>query len=145
MCGWRSFLLRLFGAKISFACLHQSVKIWAPWLLELGKEVYVDKEVNFYNAFGIKIGDRVVISQGVFLCSATHDYSEPSYPLTGGKISVEDDCWIAAEAFIHPGITIGQGSVIGARAVVTKNTEPWSVMGGNPAQFIKKRSMKNPV
>jgi putative colanic acid biosynthesis acetyltransferase WcaF len=142
MGGWRSFILRCFGAKIKYARFHGSVRIWAPWLLSTGRSVYVDRNVNLYNAFGIELGDRVIISQGAFLCTATHDFRAPNYPLKGGKICVEDDCWIAAEAFLVPGIRIGQGSVVGARATVTKHVEPWTVIAGNPAKFICKRILR---
>jgi putative colanic acid biosynthesis acetyltransferase WcaF len=142
MGAWRSWLLRLFGARISFARVHQSVQIWAPWQLEMGQYVYIDKNVNLYNVYGLKLGDRVIISQGTFLCGATHDYRQPTYPLTGGKIVVEEDCWIAADAFIAPGVVIGQGAVVGARAVVTKNVPEWEVVAGTPAKFIKNRILK---
>jgi putative colanic acid biosynthesis acetyltransferase WcaF len=108
-------------------------------MLEVGEHVYVDKRVNLYNAFGIRIGDRVVISQGSFLCSATHDYRDPTYPLTGGRITVEDDCWIAAEAFVGPGVTVGEGAVLGARGVAMKDLDAWGYYGGNPAAHLKPR------
>ncbi|MGB7157534.1 MAG: hypothetical protein WBD40_05675, partial [Tepidisphaeraceae bacterium] len=121
MGAWRTWLLKRFGAKIGFARFHPSTRIWAPWLLEIGGPVYVDMNVNLYNPFGIVIGDRVVISQGSFLCSATHDHRDPRYALTGKRITVRDDCWIAAEAFIGPGVTVGAGAVVGARAVAVRD------------------------
>jgi putative colanic acid biosynthesis acetyltransferase WcaF len=139
---WRTCLLRACGARIGGACLHNRVRVWAPWRLTLGTQVYVAEQVNLYNPFGITVGNRVVISQGAFLCTASHDYTDPTYPLTGGAIRVEDDCWIAAEAFIGPGVTIGAGAVVGARAVVTKDVEPWTVVAGNPARMIRKRVLK---
>jgi putative colanic acid biosynthesis acetyltransferase WcaF len=144
MGAWRSWLLSRFGARMKFARFNSSAKIWAPWLLETGEHVYIDMDVNLYNAFGIRIGDRVVISQGSFLCSATHDYVDPTYPLTGKEIVVEDDCWIAAQAFIAPGVTIGRGAVVGARAVVIRDVPPWTVVAGNPAKVIKQRTLNTP-
>jgi putative colanic acid biosynthesis acetyltransferase WcaF len=141
---WRSWLLRRFGAKVSTGRIDNTATIWAPWLLEAGSDAYVDARVQLYNVFGIRLGDRVVISQGSFLCGATHDYTDPRYALTGGRITVEDDCWIAAEAFIGPGVTIGRGSVVGARAVVVKDVPPWSVVAGNPAKVIKTRVLREP-
>lgn len=143
MGAWRSWLLRCFGAKIGFARFDASCKIWAPWLLEVGREVYVDMNVNLYNAYGITIGDRVVISQNVFLCSASHDYKDPEYALIGGKITVNDDAWIAADAFVGPGVTIGAGTVVGARAVVVKDTPPWVVVAGHPARVLKERKLND--
>ena len=114
-------------------------KIWAPWRLVIGDEVKLDKGVNLYNVFGIEIEDRVIISQGSFLCGASHDYENPVYPLTGSKIIVKSDSWITAECFIGPGVTIDAGTVVGARAVVFNNFPAWSVVAGNPAKVIKKR------
>lgn len=141
MGAWRSLLLRLFGAKIGFVRLRSTVRVWAPWLLEIGDDVYIDHRVNLYNPFGIRIGSRVVISQGAFLCTATHDYRDPEFPLTGSPIVIGDDTWIAAEAFVAPGVTIGAGAVVAARACVVKDIEPWSVVGGNPARYIKPRTL----
>lgn len=141
MGAWRSWLLRRFGARLKFARFHPSVQVWAPWKLEAGEHVYVDIGVNLYNAFGLTLGDRVVISQGTFLCTATHDYTEPTYPLTGRPIVVEDDVWVAAEAFVAPGVRLGRGVVVGARAVVVKEVPPWTVVAGNPAKVIKERKL----
>lgn len=143
MGAWRTWLLRRFGAKIGQARLHASAKVWAPWLLEIGDHVWIDMNVNLYNAFGVKIGSRVVVSQNTFLCSATHDYTDPRYKLTGSRITIEDDVWIAADAFVAPGITIHSGAVVGARAVVTKPVPAWTVVAGNPARVIKERKLRD--
>ena len=145
MGGWRSWLLRRFGAKLGFARFSSSTRIWAPWLLEAGDHVYVDSDVNLYNAFGIRLGSRVIISQGTLLCSATHDYTDPGYPLIGRPIVIENDSWVAAQAFIGPGVTVGVGAVVGARAVVVKDVAPWTVVGGNPARAIKARVVGEPA
>jgi putative colanic acid biosynthesis acetyltransferase WcaF len=142
MGGWRSWLLKRFGAQIGFARLHQSVRIWAPWRLRLGMHVYIDRDVNLYNAYGISIGDRAVISLGSFLCSASHDYTLSTYPLIGGEIVVGNDVWIAADAFVAPGKKIGDGAVVGARAVVVQDVEPWTVVAGNPAKLIRQRELR---
>ncbi len=143
MGAWRTWLLKCFGARIQYARLHQSVQIWAPWMLEIGSDVWIDMNVNLYNAFGLKIGDRVVISQNTFLCSATHDYTDPFYRLTGKQITIASDCWIAADAFVAPGVTVNAGSVVGARSVVVKDVPPWSVVAGNPAKVIKERKLRD--
>jgi putative colanic acid biosynthesis acetyltransferase WcaF len=141
MGAWRTWLLKLFGAKIGFARFSSSCKVWAPWLLEVGREVYVDMDVDLYNVFGIAIGDRVVISQSAFLCGASHDYKDPAYSLIGGKIIVGDDVWIAADTFIGPGVNVGNGTVVAARAVVVKDTPQWVVVGGHPAKVLKDRTL----
>lgn len=142
MGAYRTWLLKLWGAKIEHARFHSSARIWAPWLLKIGKNVYIDRNVFLYNTYGLELGDRVIVSFGTVLCTPTHDFRDPSYPLIGKKIVVESDVWIAAEAFVMPGVRIGQGAIVGARAVVAKDVEPWTVVTGNPAQMVRKREMK---
>lgn len=143
MGAYRTWLLRLWGAKIGHARLHSSVRIWAPWLLTCGRNVYVDRDVYLYNPYGLELGDRVIVSFGTVLCTPTHDFRDPSYPLVGKKITVHSDSWIAAEAFVMPGVTIGPGAIVGARAVVSKDVEPWTVVTGNPAQKVRDRVMRS--
>jgi putative colanic acid biosynthesis acetyltransferase WcaF len=140
MYGYRSFLLKLFGAKIGHGVhVYPKVKIWAPWNLEIKGESGIGNDVILYSQGKIKIGYRVVVSQRAHLIAGTHDYSKPGFPLITKPIIIEDHAWIAAEAFIHPGVVIGEGCVIGARAVVTKNMPPWMVCGGHPCEPIKPR------
>jgi putative colanic acid biosynthesis acetyltransferase WcaF len=141
---WRTMLLRLFGARIGKSRVHSSARVWAPWKLSIGDHVFVDERVYLYNAYGIEIGDRVVISLGSFLCTASHDHAVTTFPLIGGKITVGSDSWIAADAFVAPGVTVGQGAVVAARAVVVKDVPPWSIVGGNPAKHIKARTLTSP-
>lgn len=145
MTGWRHMLLRLFGARLAKGGFHSSVRIWAPWRLVCGDDVYIDRDVYLYNAFGMEIGDRVVISFGSVLCTATHDFRQHNFPLTGRQITIESDVWIAAEAFIAPGVTIRQGSVVGARSLVNKDVEPWTIVAGNPALAVGTRKVREAV
>jgi putative colanic acid biosynthesis acetyltransferase WcaF len=140
---WRSFLLRIFGGNIPYSCtVHATVKIWAPWNLELGEYVCIGPEVDCYNQGKIVIEDSATVSQKSYLCASSHDYTLSSHPLYVNPILIQRKAWVAAEAFVGPGITVGEGAVVGARAVVFKDVEPWSVVGGNPAKFIKKRILK---
>lgn len=140
---WRSFLLRSFGAKVgSGVHVYPQVKIWAPWNLDLGDECGIGNGAILYSQGKITIGKRVVISQGAQLCSGTHDYNDPGFPLITMPIRIGDQAWIAADAFIHPGITIGEGCVVGARAVVTKDMPAWMVCAGHPCKPIKERTMQ---
>lgn len=137
---WRNFILRIFGAKIGkHTSIRASVKIWAPWNLEIGENSCIDNRVNCYNPGKIKIGNKVVISAGAFICTPSHDISSPAFPMIPSTITIKDCAWIATEAFIGPKVTIGEYAVVGARACVFKDVEPWSVVGGNPAVFLKKR------
>jgi putative colanic acid biosynthesis acetyltransferase WcaF len=143
---WRAFLLRLFGAEIGNGThVYPGVRIWAPWNLEIGDEAGIASGVTLYSQGTIRIGKRAVISQGAHLCAGTHDYTNPGFPLITRPIVVCDKAWIAAEAFVHPGATIGEGAVIGARSVVTKDMPAWMVCAGHPCVPIKPRVMKESV
>lgn len=137
---WKLILLRLFGAKIhKSAVVYSSAKIFSPWNLEMHEYSCLSSEVDCYNVAKITIGSNTTISQRAFLCSASHDIAKSDNPLLTGPIVIKDQAWVAAEAFVGMGVTIGQGAVVGARGVVFKNIEPWTIVGGNPAKFIKKR------
>lgn len=141
---WRTFLLRLFGAKIGKNCkIRASVKIWAPWNIELGDFVALGQKTELYSVNKIVIGTKVAISQGAYICTASHDITRHGSPLVTAPILIRNFAWVAADAFIGMGVTIGEGAVVGARAAVFKDVEPWTVVGGNPAMPIKKRVIKD--
>jgi putative colanic acid biosynthesis acetyltransferase WcaF len=137
---WRSFLLRCFGAKIGKGVhVYPKAKIWAPWNIELGDKCGVSNGAILYSQGKIIIGEKTVISQGSHLVTGTHDYNQSGFPLVTSPIIIGDNVWIAAEVFIHPGIKIGTGCIIGARSVVIKDMPEWMVCTGHPCQPIKKR------
>ena len=139
---WRNIILRLFGAKLAKTTVtYNSAKIWAPWNLEMGDYSCLGPYVDCYNQGKITIGANTVISQKVYLCASSHDITDSKHSLILKPIEIKDQVWIAADAFIGPGVTIGEGAVVGARASVFKDVEPWTVVGGNPAKFIKKREI----
>lgn len=140
---WRVSLLRLFGAKIGkWSSVRNSVRIREPWNLEMGEWSVISENCEVYSVDKIRLGNRVDISGGVFLCSAGHDVASSIMELTYAPISIGDDVWIAARAIVLPGISIGKGAVVAAGAVVTRDVEEWTIVGGNPAKFIKKRELK---
>jgi putative colanic acid biosynthesis acetyltransferase WcaF len=139
----RNIVLRLFGAKIPLKSLvYNSCKIYAPWNLEVGEHACIGPNTELYNKDKIVIKDNAVVSQGSFLCTASHDISKNLLPLVTAPITIEDQAWVAADAFIGMGVTVGEGAIVGARACVFEDVEPWTVVGGNPAKFIKKRIIK---
>lgn len=139
---WRSFLLRCFGATVGRGVhVYPGVKIWAPWNLILEDQAGIASGVTLYSQGVIHIGKKAVISQGAHLCAGTHDFDQPGFPLVTKPIVVGDQAWIAAEVFVHPGVTIGQGCVVGARSVVIKDLPEWSVCSGFPAIKIRDRSL----
>ncbi len=141
---FRNFLLKCFGAKLGTrVSFFPSATVWAPWNLTTGEYVAIDRHVYLYSVEKITIGSKVAISDGAFICTASHDISYASRPLTTAPITIEDGVWIGARAFIMPGVTIGEGAVVAAGAVVIKNVEPWAVVGGNPAKVLKFRELKD--
>jgi putative colanic acid biosynthesis acetyltransferase WcaF len=116
--------------------------IWAPWNLVCGDEVGVGNGANLYNQARITLGSRCVVSQGAHLCTGTHDYTSEDFRLIARPIEIGQHAWIAAEAFVHPGVSIGEGAVIGARSVVTRDMPAWMVCAGNPCTPFKPRVMR---
>lgn len=135
-------VLRMFGMKIGSHCaINANAKIWAPWNVVLGQYVSIGAKSELYAVDRIEIGDKVTISQGAYLCTASHDIHYINKPLIHKPIKIESFSWVCADAFVSMGVTIGEGAVVGARAAVFKDVEPWTVVGGNPAKFIKKREI----
>ena len=141
--GWKRFLLRLFGARIdATAIVYSSAKVYYPANLTMGAYACLASDVDCYNVAPVTIGANSTVSQGAYLCTASHDITDPLNPLVTKPIVIEDQAWVAAGVFVGMGVTIGQGAVVGARAAVFKDVEPWTVVGGNPAKFIKRREIK---
>ena len=139
----RRVLLRCFGAKIGKKVnIANTATIYFPWNLEMGDWSAIGEHAYIYNLGKILIGEKATVSQRAHLCAGSHDYTDPALPLLTPSISVGDQSWICADSFIGPGVTIGQGAVVGARAVVVKDVEACSIVAGNPARFIKKRELK---
>jgi putative colanic acid biosynthesis acetyltransferase WcaF len=140
MHGWRCWLLRRFGARIGSHChVYSDVKIWAPWNLGMANHSSLGRRVNCYSMARVTLCERVVVSQGVYLCTGSHDHESETFQLFARPISIGKDAWICAEAFLAPGVTVGDGAVIGARAVVTRDQPTWMVCAGNPCRPIKPR------
>jgi putative colanic acid biosynthesis acetyltransferase WcaF len=135
-------LLRLFGAKIGQQThIYNSAVIYMPWNMEIGSQSSIGEWALIYNLGPITIGSCTTISQRAHLCAGSHDYIDPILPLLKPPIMIADKAWICADAYVGPGVTVGEGAIAAARAVVTKNVEPWTIVAGNPARIIKKRVM----
>ena len=137
---WRSFLLRVFGAKIGKANhIYPSAKIWAPWLLETEDIVTIGPGAEIYNPGGVYLAHHTIISQNAYVCTATHDYNKFTFDYITKPILTEPYTWICAYAIVLPGVKFGEGSVLGAGAVASRSLDPWTVHSGNPAREVKKR------
>ena len=140
---WRRFLLRRFGADLHpTAGLRPGVRITHPWLLSVGAQSVVASGVRLYNLGPVRIGAHTVISQDAYICSGTHDYGRRDFPLVRSSVTIGSGVWICAGAFILPGVTIGDNSVVSARAVVSSDVPPCVIVGGNPARVIGERSLE---
>jgi putative colanic acid biosynthesis acetyltransferase WcaF len=141
---YRSGLLRLFGANVTGPInVFASSRIEIPWNLEAAGPITVGPRVCLYNLGKLSIGIGTVISQDVYICGGSHDYKKSGFPLLRCDITIANDVWICAGAFVGPGTTIGEGAIIAARAVVVADVEPWTIVGGNPAKVIGYRSDKS--
>lgn len=105
----------------------------------MADESCIGPDVDCYCVDRIELGVRAVVSQRAFLCTASHDYSRPDLPLVTAPIDVRADAWVTAEVYVGPGVTLNEGAVALARAVVVRDVGPWSVVAGNPAREVKQR------
>jgi putative colanic acid biosynthesis acetyltransferase WcaF len=121
------------------AHIHPTVKISMPWNLNVGSQAAVGERAIIYNLGFIRIGPQATVSQGVHLCAGSHDYRLSHLPLIKSPISIGRGAWVCADAFIGPGVSIGEYAIVGARGVVMKDVADWHVVAGNPAVVIKQR------
>lgn len=138
--GWRRWLLGLFGAKVhKTAHVRRTTRIECPWNLTMGRNSSLGDGTIAYCLGTIAIGDRASVSQYAHLCAGSHDWTRVDLPLTRPPIVIGAEAWIAADAFVGPGVTVGEGAILGARGCAFKDLEAWTIYGGNPAKKIKER------
>jgi len=143
--GWRRRLLQVFGAQLApTARVYPSVAIWSPANLEMGEYAAIGPRADVYSMAPVILEAYALVSQGARLCAGTHDIESPNFQLRSLPIRIEARAWIAAEAFVGPGVTVGRGAVLGARGCAFRNLEPWTVYAGNPAKALKPRHVRFP-
>lgn len=137
---WRSMLLRLFGATMGPNChFYPASKIWAPWNLNCADQVTAADGAEIYNPAPMHLGSHFIVSQGAYLCGATHDFNDPAFPLLAYKARFGAHAWVCARAVVAPGVNVGEGAVLGLASVATSDLEPWGVYAGAPAVKVKMR------
>lgn len=137
---WRRVLLRAFGARVARGVrVYPTARIAIPWNLTLGEDCAVGDHAILYALGPISLGPRTTVSQYGHLCAGSHDWRDPAIPLTKPPIIIGADVWICADAFVGPGVRIGDGAILGARAVVVKDCPARTIVAGNPARQIGMR------
>ncbi len=138
--GWRRWLLRAFGASVGQGVLvRPSVRITYPWNVAIADYCWIGDHVELYSLGPITIRENSVVSQRSYLCAGTHDPDDVTFRLVTRPVVVDQECWIAADCFIAPGVTIGRGAIVGARSTVLCDVPAGAVFAGNPAVFKKMR------
>ena len=142
--GLKIALLKLFGAKVGRrVIIKPGVNIKHPWFLTLGDNTWIGERAWIDNTFApMTLGSHVCISQGVYLCTGNHDWTDPAFGLLERPLTIEDGAWIGAGAKVLPGAVVASHVVVAGGAVLSKPTEPYTIYVGNPAQAVKKRVMR---
>ncbi len=142
---WRVWLLRLFGCRVTgrpFVASSAVVKM--PWNLVLEDRACLGPHSEVYNLGRVTLRARCTVAQHAYLCAGTHDFSRPDLPLVVGEIEIGADAFLGARAFVLPGITVGEGALVGACAVVSRDVPAWTVVAGNPARPVGTRQPFTP-
>lgn len=137
-------VLRWFGATIGRGVnIKPSVNVKYPWQLSIGDYSWIGEGVWLDSLAPIAIGAHACLSQGVYCCTGSHDWTDPAFGLITKPISIENGAWVGARATILPGVTVASHCVITAGSVLSKSTEPDMIYAGNPAVALKKRVIRD--
>ena len=140
---WRAGVLRLFGARLGPNChVYPRARIWAPWNLICEDAVGIADGAVVYNPAPVRLGSHCVVSQDAYLCGATHDIDDPSFPMVSAPITIGPHAWICARAVVCPGVHVGEGAVLGLAGVATRDLQDWTVYGGIPARALRARTRR---
>lgn len=141
--GVRVALLRLFGAEVGHGVtIKPGVRVKYPWRLTVGNDCWLGEDCWIDNLAPVTLGSNVCVSQGAYLCTGNHDWSDPAFALIVKPIALGDGSWVGARALLVPGVSLGEGAVAAAGSVVTRDVPAWEVHAGNPAVFVRRRDLK---
>jgi putative colanic acid biosynthesis acetyltransferase WcaF len=133
----------LFGARVGeHVNVYPSTHLYMPWNVEIGDWTALGEDVFVYSLGRVTIGRSVTLSYRAHVCAGTHDLNDPKLPLRKPPVTIEDGVWVGTEAFIGPGVRVGRGAVVGARAVVVKDVAPLDIVAGNPARPVSRRRLR---
>lgn len=137
---WRAALLKVFGAKLGAKChFYPKGRIWAPWNLLCEDRVSLADDAELYNPSPFFLGSHAIVSQGAYVCGATHTYNHPDFPLVSAPMRLGAYSWVCARAIVSPGVNLGNGAILGLGSIATRDLEPFGVYAGVPAKKVKER------
>jgi putative colanic acid biosynthesis acetyltransferase WcaF len=143
--GIRIWLLRRFGASIGQGVvIRPTARFTYPWKVSIGDHSWIGDDVVLYSLDQIHIGEHCVISQESYLCTGSHDITDPAFNLQTAPIAIGNGVWVASDCFIGPGVQIGANTVVGARSTVLQTLPAQQVCWGSPCKPRYPRTMKSP-
>ncbi len=141
--GLRVSLLRAFGAQVGEGVvIKPGVRVKYPWRLSIGSNTWIGEDCWIDNLADVSIGDDACLSQGSYLCTGNHDWTDPSFRLRVQAIRIEDGAWVGARSTVCPGISIGECAVLSAGGVDLRDIPGYEIHGGNPAVFLRHRRLR---
>ena len=139
--GWRRWLLRRFGARVGQGVIiRPTVRTQFPWKVSIGDHAWIGDDVVLYSLGEITIGEHAVVSQKTYICTGSHDPESLDFAIFSRPISIGAECWIATDVYVAPGVSIGRGTLVGARSSVFKDLPAGKICMGSPARVIKDRA-----
>jgi len=139
---FRRTLLGWFGAEIGEGVvIKPGARVKFPWKLRVGRYSWIGEDCWIDNLDLVTLGDHVCVSQGAYLCTGSHDWSDPAFRLITRPIQINDGAWIAAQVSVGPGAVVGEHAVIGFGSVVSGVVPPYEIHAGNPAMFVRRREI----
>jgi putative colanic acid biosynthesis acetyltransferase WcaF len=140
---WKRAVLRLFGAHVGRdVIIKPSVRVKCPWHLSIGDNAWIGERVWIDNFVDVRIGANACVSQGAYICTGNHDWSDPGMGRTVEVVDIGDGAWVGAFARIAPGVTVGREAVVTLGSVLVEDAAPRGIYQGNPATWIRERTIR---
>ena len=142
---FRRWLLRLFGARVGHGVvIKPGTRVKYPWLLAVGNHSWIGEDAWIDNLAPVTIGSNACISQGAYLCTGNHDWTDPHFGLIVRPITIGDSAWVGARSVVCPGAIFSEGSVSAAGSVAAGTLLPYTIYAGNIAAAVRTRQISDP-